>query len=95
MIFLEKTSQALLHMTVAFAISYGFTGSLAFGGLMAVLEPICNVLLLPLHDKMWRRIKYRHRMQQREERLHYDKNAYRLNQAHHSNDMDIDSAMTA
>lgn len=65
MIIIEKTSQALLHMGVAFAISYGFTGSLAFGGLMAVLEPICNVLLLPLHDKMWRRIKYRYRTQQR------------------------------
>ncbi len=65
MIIIEKTSQALLHMSVAFAISYGFTGSLAFGGLMAVVEPICNVLLLPLHDKMWRRIKYRYRTQQR------------------------------
>ncbi|MDO5679708.1 MAG: DUF2061 domain-containing protein [Pelistega sp.] len=65
MMIIEKTSQALLHMSVAFAISYGFTGSLAFGGLMAVVEPICNVLLLPLHDKAWRRIKYKQRMRQR------------------------------
>ena len=65
MILFEKTSQALLHMSVAFAISYGFTGSLAFGGLMAVVEPICNVLLLPLHDKAWRRIKYKQRIRQR------------------------------
>lgn len=65
MMIIEKTSQAILHMSVAFAISYGFTGSLAFGGLMAVVEPICNVLLLPLHDKAWRRIKYKQRMRQR------------------------------
>ncbi|HEX5767759.1 MAG TPA: DUF2061 domain-containing protein, partial [Burkholderiales bacterium] len=52
-------SQLLLHMAVAFAVMYGFTGSLAFGGIAAVVEPLCNVLLLPLHDRLWRRIARR------------------------------------
>jgi len=49
----EKLSQALLHMAVAFGVMYAATGSLAFGGLAAVLEPLCNVLLLPIHDRFW------------------------------------------
>jgi uncharacterized membrane protein len=33
------------------------TGSLAFGGVAAVIEPVVNVLLLPLHDRLWLRIR--------------------------------------
>ncbi len=54
-----KTSQVLCHMSVAFAVTYTFTGSLAVGGLAAVVEPICNVILLPLHDKVWARFRNR------------------------------------
>lgn len=53
----QKTSQVLLHMGVAFAVTYGFTGSIAVGGLAAIVEPICNVLILPLHDRAWARIR--------------------------------------
>jgi len=53
----QKTSQVLLHMAVAFGVTYGFTGSLAVGGLAAVVEPICNVLVLPLHDRAWKRLR--------------------------------------
>ncbi len=49
----------LLHMTVAFAVMYAVTGSLAFGGLAAVIEPAVNVILLPLHDRLWLRIRRR------------------------------------
>lgn len=49
----EKVSQTGLHMLVAFGVMYGASGSLAFGGLAAVLEPVCNVILLPLHDRLW------------------------------------------
>lgn len=55
----QKTSQVLLHMSVAFAVTYGFTGSLAVGGVAAIVEPVCNVLLLPLHDRVWQRIRER------------------------------------
>lgn len=55
----EKLSQTLLHMGVAFAVMYFATGSLAFGGMAAVLEPICNVLLLPVHDRFWDELELR------------------------------------
>lgn len=53
----QKTSQVILHMSVAFGVTYAFTGSLATGGLAAILEPICNVLLLPLHDRLWNKAR--------------------------------------
>jgi uncharacterized membrane protein len=49
----EKISLSVMHMGVAFGVLYWATGSMAFGGLAAVLEPICNVVLMPLHDRMW------------------------------------------
>ncbi|HEX6412384.1 MAG TPA: DUF2061 domain-containing protein [Burkholderiales bacterium] len=52
-------SQVLLHMAVAFGVMYAVTGSLAFGGLAAIIEPVVNVVLLPLHDKVWLRIRRR------------------------------------
>ena len=55
----EKVSQTLMHMGVAFAVIYWATGSLAFGGLAATLEPICNVLLLPIHDRFWDKLELR------------------------------------
>lgn len=57
MIVLEKTSQVMLHMGVAFGVTYAMTGSIMTGGLAAVVEPVCNVVLLPLHEKAWRHIK--------------------------------------
>ena len=57
----QKSSQVLLHMAVAFAVTYWFTGSVAVGGLAALIEPICNVLILPLHDRVWMRIRHRAR----------------------------------
>ncbi len=55
----EKLSQTMLHMIVAFTVMYWATGSLAFGGMAAVLEPVCNVLLLPVHDRFWNRLQLR------------------------------------
>lgn len=52
----EKITQVGLHMGVAFAVMFWATGSVAFGGLAAVLEPVCNVILLPFHDEMWKKI---------------------------------------
>jgi uncharacterized membrane protein len=55
----EKLSQTAMHMVVAFSVMYLVTGSLAFGGMAAVLEPVCNVLLLPVHDRFWDRFASR------------------------------------
>ena len=52
-------SQVLLHMAVAFGVMYAVTGSLAFGGLAAVIEPLCNVVLLPLHERVWLHVRRR------------------------------------
>jgi uncharacterized membrane protein len=55
----EKLSQTAFHLVIAFAVMYCATGSLAFGGLAAVLEPILNVLVLPFHDRQWDRLAER------------------------------------
>lgn len=55
----RTTTQILLHMAVAFGVMYAVTGSIAFGGIAAIIEPVCNVVLLPLHDRIWRRIARR------------------------------------
>ena len=52
----EKLSQTGLHMAVAFAVIYWATGSVAFGGVAAILEPVCNVLLMPVHERFWNRM---------------------------------------
>ena len=62
----KSMSQVLLHMAVAFGVMYAVTGSLAFGGLAAIIEPVVNVVLLPLHDRLWLRI--RRRLAQRRQR---------------------------
>ena len=53
MLSLEKVSQTAMHAGVAFFVLFFATGSVAFGGMAAVLEPICNVVLMPLHDRLW------------------------------------------
>lgn len=55
----KSASQMVLHMAVAFSVMYAVTGSAAFGGIAAVIEPLVNVVLLPLHDRLWLRIRRR------------------------------------
>lgn len=55
----KTTSQIAVHMGVAFATLYVVTGSVAFGGVAAILEPICNVIVMPLHERLWARIRAR------------------------------------
>lgn len=55
----KTTSQIIVHMGVAFATMYVVTGSMAFGGLAAILEPLCNVIVMPLHERVWARIRAR------------------------------------
>jgi uncharacterized membrane protein len=55
----EKVSQTALHSAVAFAVMYWATGSAAYGGIAALLEPVCNVIVLPLHDRLWDNLRAR------------------------------------
>ncbi len=61
----KTTSAVGIHMIVAFVTMYIFTGSIAFGGLAAVIEPICNALIMPLHEKVWERIRRRIQLRQK------------------------------
>ena len=55
----ERLSQTALHTGVAFGVMYAATGSLALGGMAALLEPVINVLVLPYHDRAWERLRAR------------------------------------
>ncbi len=55
----KKLSQVTTHMGIAFGLMYVFTGSMAFGGLAAVLEPVINVVLLPYHERSWHSLRSR------------------------------------
>lgn len=58
MVTAAKTTSAIgVHMIVAFTTMYVLTGSVAFGGIAALVEPVCNVIVMPLHEKLWRRIR--------------------------------------
>jgi len=55
---LEKLSQTGMHAAVAFGVMFIATGSAAMGGIAALLEPICNVLVLPVHDRLWEKLEH-------------------------------------
>lgn len=59
----EKISQAGFHTVISFSVIYWATGSVAFGGVAAILEPICNIVLMPVHDRLWERIAPLERIQ--------------------------------
>ncbi|NBD95378.1 MAG: DUF2061 domain-containing protein [Gammaproteobacteria bacterium] len=46
---------AIMHMSVAFAIVYLLTGSLALGGAVALIEPAVNTVAYFFHEKVWER----------------------------------------
>lgn len=54
---MKKTSQLGLHMSVAFVLIFAATGSLTLGWIGALAEPLANVLLMPVHDRIWRRLR--------------------------------------
>ena len=52
----KTTSTVLVHLMVAVTVGYVLTGSLAVAGLVALVEPVCNVVALHFHEKAWKRI---------------------------------------
>ncbi len=44
---------ACVHFTVAFSVTYALTGSVALGGLIALIEPACNTIAYYLHERAW------------------------------------------
>lgn len=53
----KTLSQVVTHMGIAFGVTWAITGSAALGGVAALLEPLVNVALLPLHERAWRRLR--------------------------------------
>jgi len=48
---------AIMHMSVAFAVVYLMTGSLAIGGAVALVEPACNTVAYFFHEQVWERFR--------------------------------------
>ncbi|WP_211829461.1 DUF2061 domain-containing protein [Kistimonas asteriae] len=44
---------AAIHFFIGFTIVYLLTGSLAIGGLVALIEPTCNTVAYFFHEKIW------------------------------------------
>lgn len=54
---MRKTiSFTLMHFCIAFSVGYALTGSLTVGGLLAVVEPLCNSVGFYFHEKLWQRL---------------------------------------
>lgn len=50
---------AAVHMSVAFTVVYLTTGSMALGGTVALIEPLCNTAAYFFHERAWERIRLR------------------------------------
>ena len=44
---------AAVHMSVAFAVGYAMTGSVAVGGALALVEPLVNTVAYYFHEMAW------------------------------------------
>ena len=44
---------AVVHFSVAFTVAYLITGSAALGGLLALVEPLCNTAAFYVHERAW------------------------------------------
>lgn len=47
----------LMHFCIAFSVTYLLTGSVAIGGLIAAIEPLCNSVGFYVHEKIWQRLE--------------------------------------
>lgn len=51
---------AVMHFTIAFAVTYLITGSFVLGGLIAVIEPAVNTVGYFFHEKIWQKLGSTH-----------------------------------
>lgn len=54
---LKTVTFTLMHFCIAFSVAYALTGSVAVGGLVAAVEPLCNSVGFYFHEKLWNRIE--------------------------------------
>lgn len=48
-----------MHFTIAFSVVYLVTGSIALGGVVAVIEPLLNTVGYFFHEKAWDKARRR------------------------------------
>ena len=53
----KTISFTLMHFCIAFSVGYALTGSLTVGGLLAVVEPLCNSVGFYFHEKFWSQLQ--------------------------------------
>jgi len=58
---LKTLTFAMVHVTVAFTVVYLMTGSALAGGLIALIEPMCNTVAYYFHEKAWENVRRRRR----------------------------------
>lgn len=46
-----------MHFIIAFSVAYVLTGSITVGGLLAIVEPLCNSIGFYFHEKVWSHIQ--------------------------------------
>ena len=51
----KTISFAIVHMTVAFTVVYLMTGNVMAGGVVALIEPMCNTVAYHFHERFWSR----------------------------------------
>ena len=51
----KTISFAIVHMTVAFTVVYLLTGNVMAGGVVALIEPMCNTVAYHFHERFWAR----------------------------------------
>lgn len=60
---LKTLTFAILHFTVAFAVTYLLTGSIGISSGVALIEPLANTVVFYFHDKAWKRIEQKNSKQ--------------------------------
>lgn len=53
---LKTITFTMMHFCIAFSVTYALTGSLAVGGLVAAIEPLCNSVAFYFHEKVWQKV---------------------------------------
>ena len=54
----KTISFAAVHFSVAFSVGYLMTGSIAIGGAIALIEPLCNTIAYYFHEKFWEKKQF-------------------------------------
>lgn len=51
-----------IHLTVGFSVAYALTGSVQIAGGIALIEPCINAVAFFFHEKAWKRVERRARL---------------------------------